>query len=168
MIFCQYGFRKASMEDIANAAALSRQSIYKKFGSKEGIFEWAVLTVTDKAFEATMAALSDESKDERARLIEAFDRWAGDLVPIVRGTPHGREILDLALALYSEKEHEVEEAIYDRVARLLEQSGIAKTRQDAEDKVYTLSTCAKGLWLRVDTRQEFTQGMTRVVRSISQ
>ena len=43
MAFAQYGFRKTSMEDIARASDLSRQSIYKKFGSKESCYEQVLL-----------------------------------------------------------------------------------------------------------------------------
>lgn len=167
MIFCQYGFRKASMEDIAKAADLSRQSIYKKFKSKEGVFEWAIMALTQEAHTAAMAALSDESKEGTRRIIEAFDRWAGDFVPMVCGTPHGAEIFERALEVFREKGHEGDEELFTRMGRLLVKWELASSRQQADDKVFTLSASAKGLLLRAESQQEFTAGMARVVKAIS-
>ncbi len=167
MIFCQYGFRKASMEDIAKAAGLSRQSIYKKFKSKEGVFEWAIIVLTQDAHAAAMAALNDESQQGPRRIIEAFDRWAGDFVPMIRSTPHGSEILERALEIFRDKGHEGDDVLYSNMARLLIKCQLASNRQQADDKVFALSTSAKGLLLRAESPQEFTAGMARIVKAIS-
>jgi DNA-binding transcriptional regulator YbjK len=37
-VFVRYGFRKASMSDIARAAGISRASLYLSFNSKEELF----------------------------------------------------------------------------------------------------------------------------------
>ncbi|SFO12762.1 transcriptional regulator, TetR family [Cohaesibacter marisflavi] len=167
MIFCQYGFRKASMEDIAKAADLSRQSIYKKFKSKEGVFEWAIMALTQDAHSAAMAALNDESQQGPVRIIEAFDRWAGDFVPMIRGTPHGSEVLERALEIFRDKGHAGDELLYANMARLLIKCELASSRQQADDKVFALSASAKGLLLRAESPQEFTVGMARIVKAIS-
>ncbi len=39
LTFAQYGFKKTSMEDIGSAVGVTRQSIYKKFGSKEKCYQ---------------------------------------------------------------------------------------------------------------------------------
>lgn len=167
LIFCQYGFRKASMEDIAQAAGLSRQSIYKKFGSKEAVFEWVINEAVGKAFEEAMLAMGDENKPVAERLADAFDRWAGDFVPVMRGTPHGTELLDRSIEYLSRDGHRGEEDFYSAVESLLLDSGIAGDRPDASDKAHTLALAAKGLLLRVETVDLFRQNMLRVIRAIS-
>ncbi len=41
------------MEEIARAVGLSRQSIYKKFGSKEACYTWALKTYMEKVKAST-------------------------------------------------------------------------------------------------------------------
>lgn len=59
-VISRYGLRRTSMADIAQAAGVSRQSVYAKFGSKEGLIAAAMahvwcksLTELDAAFAAT-------------------------------------------------------------------------------------------------------------------
>ena len=40
--FAVYGFKKTSMEDIAKAIGVSRQSVYKRFGNKKRCYAWVV------------------------------------------------------------------------------------------------------------------------------
>ena len=169
MIFCQYGFRKASMEDIAKAAGLSRQSIYKKFGSKEAIFEWALIEAVGLAFDATMSALSDETKSTKDRIAQAFDRWAGDHVGILRSTPHGMEMLNHANEMFAKDpnlDRKSETVFYGAVADLILRDGHAKSQKDAEDKSYTLAMTSKGLLFYATDTAEFRQGMDRALRAV--
>jgi len=41
-VFSRFGFKKATMEDIANAVGMGKSSIYYYFKSKEEIFEAVV------------------------------------------------------------------------------------------------------------------------------
>ena len=167
LIFCQYGFRKASMEDIAKAAGLSRQSIYKKFGSKEAVFEWAISEASSSAFDAAMAALFEEKETMSARIVNAFDRWIGDFVPVLRGTPHGTEVLEKAIDYYTGAGHSGEAEFYSAIERQLLSDNLASTAEQASDKAFTLAMTAKGLLLRTDTLEEFHRDMERAIRAIS-
>ncbi|WP_316859366.1 TetR/AcrR family transcriptional regulator [uncultured Cohaesibacter sp.] len=166
LIFCQYGFRKASMDDIARAAGLSRQSIYKKFGSKQGIFEWTLAELTARTFKSAMMALDDAEATVSDRIANAFDRWAGEYVPLLSGTPHGAEMFERAMEFYSKDGHEGEDEFYSAVEALMLDAGMAKTPQDAADKVYTLAVSAKGLLLRCRTKQAFHDDMIRILKAI--
>ena len=46
-VFLRYGSRKASMIDIANAAGVSRQTLYDSFEGKDGLIRAAIRKVTD-------------------------------------------------------------------------------------------------------------------------
>ena len=166
LIFCQYGFRKASMEDLARAADLSRQSLYKKFGSKEGVFEWAVCTVMDQALKSAMDALGDEGAPLDQRLRAAFSRWVGDYAEVINTTPHGAEMLDRAMDIYKQIGKEGEEAFYARIETLLVDHGYAKDRSQAADKGFALSMAAKGLMIKTDSLPAFEADMERIFSAL--
>ena len=60
-VFAQYGFRKSSMRDLADAMGISRQALYNRYGSKEAVFAWATKTLIEQSVAATLAALEDDS-----------------------------------------------------------------------------------------------------------
>ena len=75
--FARYGYRKTSMEDVAQAADISRPGLYFLFSSKQNLFQAAVVHALDEDLAAASEALADESRPLRGRLIEAFDLWTG-------------------------------------------------------------------------------------------
>ena len=48
-IFLQHGFLGTSMDDVAARAAVSKQTVYKQFASKEALFVEIVRSMTDQA-----------------------------------------------------------------------------------------------------------------------
>ena len=76
-VFLRYGYRKTSMDQIARAVGLSRQSLYSRFGNKESLFRRMVEHLMASALERAQARLSDTSTSLHARLVGAFDAWAG-------------------------------------------------------------------------------------------
>ena len=168
LIFCQYGFRKASMEDIARAAGLSRQSVYKKFGSKEGVFDWVIHEAIEQAFEKASKALNDTSEvPVTVRLARALDRWYGDFVPFLHGTPHGQQLLDKAVELTRCANRKGEDEMYRAIEQIMLDHGLAENREQAADKTFALALMAKGLLHRVETQEAFRQGMERAIRAMS-
>ncbi|WP_319530959.1 TetR/AcrR family transcriptional regulator [uncultured Cohaesibacter sp.] len=166
LIFCQYGFRKASMEDIARAADLSRQSIYKKFGSKEGVFEWAVETAAAASCAHALEALSDPKLDVRERIAEAFDRWIGGFVPVIHNTPHGTEMLERASEMAASGRSTTEAKFYQAVTRTLLETGCASNMEKADDLTFVLALVGKGLLLRSDTQETFRKDFERVTATL--
>jgi TetR/AcrR family acrAB operon transcriptional repressor len=55
-IFARYGYRRASMDQVAEAAGLTRQAVYHHFQNKEALFRAAVEALHDGALEAAVAA----------------------------------------------------------------------------------------------------------------
>ncbi|MFD2472522.1 TetR/AcrR family transcriptional regulator [Amycolatopsis silviterrae] len=79
-VFARYGYRKASMDDVAKAADISRPGLYFYFSSKPELFRATVRHSLDSSIEAARLALADSGRPLRERLIEAFDHWAGRYV----------------------------------------------------------------------------------------
>src|SRR5271154_940589 len=77
LTFQRYGFRKTSMEDVAQAAGVSRQGLYLLFSNKEELFRRALTHSLDAQLAAVDAALADSSVCLRPRLIAACLEWYG-------------------------------------------------------------------------------------------
>ena len=55
-VFAQFGFRRASMDEVAREAGLTRQAVYHHFASKEALFRAAVEALHKGAYEAEVEA----------------------------------------------------------------------------------------------------------------
>ncbi|MBO9407846.1 TetR/AcrR family transcriptional regulator [Shimia sp. R9_1] len=92
--FVRYGARKASMNDIAHAAGVSRQTLYDAFGGKDGLIRASIRIVTDRnlaqvraALEGT-AELSDQLDTYFANtIVKSFEllQTAGDMEDLISG-----------------------------------------------------------------------------------
>ena len=59
-VFGRYGFRKASMDEIARSADISRQGLYLHFANKDALFRAAVRQELDTALGDASRCLSEE------------------------------------------------------------------------------------------------------------
>ena len=75
--FARYGYRKTSMEDVAQAAGISRPGLYLLFGSKQELFTAAVTQALDQSLTAVTEVLADPGRPVGDRVLDAFDQWAG-------------------------------------------------------------------------------------------
>src|SRR5271170_6275172 len=79
-VFARYGFRKASMDEVARAAGVSRQGLYLQFANKEELFRKALEHSLSTQLSAANAALSRREDCLEKRLIAACDAWSGRFV----------------------------------------------------------------------------------------
>lgn len=163
LIFSQYGFRKASMEDLARAAGMSRQGLYKRFGSKDGVFEGAVLAFMESSLTEALEQLKQPNQSPLEAIRSAFQIWVGRHVPMLHSTPHGMEMMDRAISVALKSGSDLEGRLYESLADFCLQNDLVQTRQEARDWVYTLSMASKGLMLKATTTKEFDDGLKRVL-----
>ncbi len=76
-VFSRFGFRKASMDDVARAAGVSRQGLYLVFSNKEELFRRALEYLLSSQLDAALAVLARNDESLEERLIGACDEWAG-------------------------------------------------------------------------------------------
>ncbi len=110
--FLQYGRRRASMQDIADRAGVSRAALYLHFRNKDDIFG-ALMTAY---FEAAAAAVAEAlaAHDDPARALSAaFEAQIGDAAEGMMRSPHAAELL-------SDKQGQAEilKRGVDRIARV--------------------------------------------------
>jgi AcrR family transcriptional regulator len=165
-VFARYGFRKASMDEVARAAGVSRQGLYLQFANKEELFRKALEHSLNSQLSAAVAALSRAEDTLEVRLVAACDAWSGRFVGSL-----GSDAADLMCAstslagatltqYESQFELAVARAIADSSLRLF----CAAEGLCAADLARVLHATARGLKQSAASREEFVKGMTIAAR----
>ena len=166
-VFLRYGFRKASMDEVAQAAGVSRQSLYLHFETKEALFRAAVRRFYDDAMAGAEAALGETARPLEARLLGAFEAWVGRHVGVM--SESAAELAAAATELSGALVTEREELFVEAVAQAMRRGGLAAAyrpaRLSARQLAETLYATARGL-KHGATREGFTRAMTVAVRAM--
>ena len=92
--FSHYSFRKTSMEDIAQAAGISRASIYSYFQNKDDIFRNVSIQLHDQAEHMAQASLESSDNDIASRIEGALLARHGPFQKVATESTYGTEIYD--------------------------------------------------------------------------
>jgi AcrR family transcriptional regulator len=165
-VFARYGFRKASMDEVARAAGVSRQGLYLQFADKEALFRSAVTHKLTRQLSAAMAVLSKQRDSLDVRLIAACDEWSGRYVGI-----SGADAADLmcastslAGATLAHYEAQFEKALEHAIAASPLAEHCLTAGFSPAELARALHATARGLKLSSKSRQEFVRGMTVAAR----
>jgi AcrR family transcriptional regulator len=165
MAFAQYGFRKTSMEDIARASDLSRQSIYKKFGSKEACYDQILLAYMADIYSEIFADLENDSAPPPIVLEGVFTRIGQDAVAFAN-TPHGPDLMEDALRAADKTPERWPEMFKNRLAVFFDKHGFSKSWDHAEDIAFVMVTASRGSLIHAQTVESYCADMHRVFRTI--
>jgi AcrR family transcriptional regulator len=97
--FATYGYRRTSMDDIAQGAGLSRTALYLHYRNKEDIFRSLAARYFDEALRDMTAALHLPGQTLEQALRAAFIAKDGKFMEAVLSTPHGEELMDAGFAV---------------------------------------------------------------------
>jgi AcrR family transcriptional regulator len=165
-VFARYGYRKASMDEVARAAGVSRQGLYLLFADKEELFRRAVAFKLTRQLSAAVAALSAERIELPDRLIAACDEWAGRYAGTV-----GADAADLMCAstsvagtILDHYEDQFEKAVAHAIDASPLKSYLARFAVTPADAARALHATARGLKQSAKSRLDFVQGITVVIR----
>lgn len=162
--FAQYGVRRTSMDDLARALMVSRQTVYNRFGNKEAVWSWALETFFTEMLDAAKAELAAPGPTTE-RLTAALMRWEGDHVDVLRASAHGAEILELAAVCLREGANDPTPLILEALSTFLVDA-TDLTAREADDRAFTLLSAAKGLLAASPTTAAFEQDIQRIVRTL--
>src|SRR3954468_10902825 len=98
-VFARYGFRKASMDEIARSADISRQGLYLHFANKDALFRAAVRQELDTALAQAARCLTEEGVRLEQRVVAALDAWLGRYVGSMLASDIGNLIQSPAIHL---------------------------------------------------------------------
>jgi AcrR family transcriptional regulator len=100
-VFMRYGFKRATMSDLAVAAQMSRPALYLIFSSKEEVFR-ALIT---QIFAELLHEVREEvSKHEEVadQLTSAFEVWCVRPFEMIQVSPDARDLLESGYAFATE------------------------------------------------------------------
>lgn len=159
--FLRFGARKTSMNDIAQAAGVSRQTLYDLFGGKSELIQASTRLITDQKLAAVRARLDDGmSLGEKLdiyfleTIIESFEmlKAAGDAEDLIAGY---HEVGKEAIAESHSRHIDLVEEMLSPFAPQLSDRGLT-TREQARFIV----TVTMGLKAGVETREQLEDILT--------
>ncbi len=166
--FLRFGFKKASMDDVARAAGVSRQALYLHFANKEALFEHAVRHVQQQAQTAAVAALHDDDIDLEDRLVSAF--LALHAVHFAHNTSleHMGELVTAMSSSLAAELAQQQAQFITHVARVLRAQGFvcAGEKPGAKDIARTLDAAAVGLKHTSTSLEAYREHMRVVVQVV--
>jgi AcrR family transcriptional regulator len=167
-VFARFGFRKASMDDVARAAGVSRQGLYLVFSNKEELFRRALEHSLSSQLSAAITSLSRAEDDLENRLVAACMEWSGRFVGTLGAD--SSDLMCASTSLAGATVARYESHFEAAVAAAITQSPLAATCAaadvDPKNLARSLHAAARGLKQTCRTRQEFATGATAVVRMI--
>ncbi|CCW19066.1 Transcriptional regulator, TetR family [Sphingobium indicum BiD32] len=113
-VFFRYGFKRVSMNEIAEAAGISRPGLYLYFQSKEQVFSEALArqgTLLVDEISSNLGAYESAS----AKLLYAFEVWTVSTFDRNKNSPEAQEIVD-ATPHFARDAHK---AVYEKFESLL-------------------------------------------------
>lgn len=165
-VFAHYGFRRASMDDLARAMGVSRQTLYNRFGTKEAVLNWTVETVVSQSLDQALLAMADTDLPVAEAVSTAFARWEGDHVTFLVTAPHSSEVLDMGMAVHKTFETDPREAFRAALAGMLLERGAVPGPAEADEAAFALTTAAKGMMLTSESPEAFDTGMARIIAAV--
>ena len=97
-VFARYGFRRTAMNDIAQAAGISRPALYLMVENKEDLFSEVVTFRFNKGIDKAISTLS-ESGSIAERITASILAFEKIFYEPVAESPHGAELMDMSSSI---------------------------------------------------------------------
>ena len=172
-VFGRYGFRRASMDEIARSAGISRQGLYLHFANKEALFRAAVRQELDTALGDVDRCLHEEGVGLERRVVAALDAWLGRYVGSLLTSDIGNLLQDPAMELgdmFDPAVAEFDARLDAAIAAAMSEKDRARlgvTPQEVAAAVHTVAQGAKYLSnVRAESREQFLARITAAVRVV--
>jgi AcrR family transcriptional regulator len=153
-LFNQHGFRKVTMSDIAEAAEMSRPSLYAAFENKEAVFN-AIGQQHNARCEVTLVERFAQATTLRARLEALFAVWIVEPFASVVDSPAGLDLLGNAAAYAPEAVAHTYQRFQHHLEVLLKSELKGKRNgMTARDLAHIMTLATKGLKASTTTLAE--------------
>ncbi|MDR3528064.1 MAG: TetR/AcrR family transcriptional regulator [Rhizomicrobium sp.] len=162
-VFGRFGFRKTTMEELADAAKLSKQGLYLHFSGKEEIFAACIEKyLTDSL--AVVDAVLGGGEPLQERLIGAMDAWFGRHLETFH--PQAFDVIETGTLMAPERTQYWKNAFRQRLTRAIAASREVKSSPacTAKDMAEVLFQCGLAWKESLVPRTEFRRELARAVR----
>jgi AcrR family transcriptional regulator len=166
--FTQYGFKRTAMEDIAQAAGISRASLYLLFQNKEDIFRTLSEQLYENSIKRAEAALHSNLAFSD-RLIAAFEGKDLEIVELIKSSPHGVELVEINCVvgadIFQKAEKRFEALLVQAIQQAQSHGEIAWNRLglDAQQCATLLIYCTHGLKKSSSSPLEYRQHLHHLI-----
>jgi AcrR family transcriptional regulator len=169
-IFLRYGFKKTSMDDLAQAAGVSRQGLYLYFDTKDLLFREALQYLVSHMISTARSVAEDRNLGIRDRLLGVFEAVHGSAFQSA-SPEHAFELLQSAQSADGALLVQLDRDLMGIVAALLAEAGAADRWEEACVTVAELSEqllmSAKGIKASVDTLTAYRERMLTAIRIVT-
>jgi len=148
-VFFNYGYKRVSMNEIAEAAGISRPGLYLHFSSKEEVFRAAILQFADGLIEEIANGLHSRKTIE-GKLRYAFEVWTVQRFDLTLNSPEAKEISDSSYEFAREALDQSYEKLESVLASILKghmKSTGNKKALSAEKMAHILTSAVRGFKL---------------------
>jgi AcrR family transcriptional regulator len=168
--FVRYGFKKTSMDDVAQAAGVSRQGLYLYFETKDVLFREALQYLVSHMISTARSVAEDGNLTLRDRLLGVFEAVHGSAFQSA-SPEHAFELLQSAQSADGALLVRLDRDLIGIVAALLAEAGAANRWKEAGVTVAELSEqllmSAKGIKASVDTLTAYRKRMRTAIRIVT-
>src|SRR3977135_2983018 len=168
--FLRYGFKKTSMDDVAQTAGDSRQGLYLYFETKDVLFREALQYLVSHMISTARAVAEDGNRSLRDRLLGVFEAVHGSAFQSA-SPEHAFELLQSAQSADGALLVQLDRHLTGVVAALLAEAGAADRWKGAGVTVAELSEqllmSAKGIKASVDTLAAYRKRMRTALRIVT-
>lgn len=137
-VFLRYGFKKATMGDIARGAGMSRPSVYLVYCNKEEILRAVITRKIDHSFQEAQENASQCSGME-ARMTAILDAWILAPFKLIQTSPESQELLDFVYSFAPD--------LRKRMLKMFEEQLADAIRSDPETNRDALAKAGLGIEL---------------------
>jgi AcrR family transcriptional regulator len=167
--FLRYGFKKTSMDDVAQAAGVSRQGLYLYFATKDLLFREALQYLVSHMISTARSVAEDGNLSLRDRLLGVFEAVHGSAFQSA-SPEHAFELLQSAQSVDGALLVQLDRDLMEIVAALLAEAGAADRWEEAGVTLAELSEqllmSAKGIKASVDTLTAYRERMLTAIRIV--
>jgi len=168
--FLRYGFKKTSMDGVAQAAGVSRQGLYLYFDTKDLLFREALQYLVSHLISAAHAVAEDGNLSLRDRLVGAFEAVHCSAFHNA-SREDALELLQSAQSAAGALLVQLERDLMAIVAALLAEAGVADRWEEAGVTVAELSEqllmSAKGIKATVETLAAYRERMLTAIKIVT-
>ena len=165
----QFGYRKASMEAIAEAAGVSRQTLYLQFRNKETLFHAALAHITTKMLDEVRTVASRLGRSTAQTLLAIFEVLCRDTLEQA-SRANRVELLEVARTQEGALFAQFEKSLRAMVTHILAKADVMPAWErdgfTARDLAAHLLDVSSGIKSSAENLQEYRARMSLAIRVI--
>jgi AcrR family transcriptional regulator len=149
-VFIRYGFRRVTMQDIADEAGISRPALYLVFPNKEEVFFAAIRDLSAEMLRTIREGLPAHMSLE-SRLQFAFETWTIQSYAMMQSSPDARDLIECVEQFAHETISQIEAQFQSLLVEIFESFAVLPVKSsggqadlEAVDVARLLSASAHG------------------------